>query len=296
MEISRHPQPSAPEAGEYIRELRKHLGLTGSDVADAIGMSQATISKIENGLQPVSLDFVAQLIENLDIPTKFRRPLVNRVRSSIDLESTNVALSVFGQAKANIDKRQENARAWEYEASTILNFQPVVLDGILQTKKYAEAVFRSIGLKGDGLNKAIGERVKRQSVLDDSNKHLRFLITEQVIRGRICSNLRMTEQLKFLKMRIKTHPEQIGIIASCTRVPAILLTGFTIFDSDHVYIELIHGDFFANEDSVIEEYQTLFKQFATIAMYGDLAIGIIDNAIEDFAKLNQAENDFGRNR
>ncbi len=58
---------NAREIGQRIRALRMERGLTQQELADLIGISQNSISKIEPGLRVPSIDTFLVLAELFDV-------------------------------------------------------------------------------------------------------------------------------------------------------------------------------------------------------------------------------------
>ena len=54
-----------------VTVARESRGMTQSELADSIGMSQARLSKIEAGLSPAPDDFLPALSKELRYPTAF---------------------------------------------------------------------------------------------------------------------------------------------------------------------------------------------------------------------------------
>ena len=51
-----------------LREIRKGKGLTQEELADAIGMDQASISRIENRKQPITVEQLRTMAQALEVP------------------------------------------------------------------------------------------------------------------------------------------------------------------------------------------------------------------------------------
>lgn len=51
--------------GSRLRELREAQGLTSTQLAEKCGLTQSTISKVENGKWSVSLDILSKICEAL---------------------------------------------------------------------------------------------------------------------------------------------------------------------------------------------------------------------------------------
>ena len=57
--------------GRNVRELRTQRGLAIADLAEAIGVSRAMLSKIENALTSCSLTTIAAIARGLEVPVSF---------------------------------------------------------------------------------------------------------------------------------------------------------------------------------------------------------------------------------
>ncbi len=91
------------EAGMLIRDARKKAGLTQAELARALGMSRATISKVENGIiEELGVRKLAQVCDRvgLEIVVQSRRPLTlhqaydrNRQERRDALKATDATLA-----------------------------------------------------------------------------------------------------------------------------------------------------------------------------------------------------------
>src|SRR4051794_20689455 len=70
--------------GAVLARLRHERGLTGQELGSAAGMSQAKISKIENGSAAPKPRDVLQIARALDAPAEVIRQLVDRAESEQD--------------------------------------------------------------------------------------------------------------------------------------------------------------------------------------------------------------------
>lgn len=68
------PKPNderAMEAAARIRAVRNYLDITQQELADRIGVSLATMKRMESGLRPISTDELLQVADACDFPTGF---------------------------------------------------------------------------------------------------------------------------------------------------------------------------------------------------------------------------------
>jgi transcriptional regulator with XRE-family HTH domain len=88
-----HPSPE-----HYIREWRRHRGLTQAQLADAVGVDRSLLNKIERGRRPHGKPVLEAIAARLECePTE----LVQRHPShTSELETLYMSLSVDEQVRA----------------------------------------------------------------------------------------------------------------------------------------------------------------------------------------------------
>lgn len=60
--------------GDLIRQCRESLGFTVQAFAQRLGTSKATVSRIENDKQPVSVEMLPKITAETGIPAEVMRP------------------------------------------------------------------------------------------------------------------------------------------------------------------------------------------------------------------------------
>lgn len=65
---------SAKEFGAALRQARLLRGITQRDLADAVGVTQSAISKVEKGNPGTSLGLVFQILRVLQLPVSLVSP------------------------------------------------------------------------------------------------------------------------------------------------------------------------------------------------------------------------------
>ncbi|MGP9724769.1 helix-turn-helix transcriptional regulator [Corynebacterium sp. AOP40-9SA-29] len=71
--VLRSPASARKRLGREITQVRKARGLTQVDLADLVGSSRRTVSRVENGEPGVSLDTYAAIAEHIGPLQGFRR-------------------------------------------------------------------------------------------------------------------------------------------------------------------------------------------------------------------------------
>src|SRR5262249_13413296 len=81
---------------------------------------------------------------------------------------------------------QRDVAGLEATAATLLNFQPVIVPGLLQTAEYARRIVLSGYPTGrPDIGAAVASRMERQAILYDEGRRLEFVIAEAALRWRV---------------------------------------------------------------------------------------------------------------
>jgi transcriptional regulator with XRE-family HTH domain len=221
-----NPNPSvrSRQVSALLRSLREEQGLSGAEVAKALGMSPSKISRLETGNRGLRVDDVAALLGHYKVPEQKRAQILDQVRKSEDRgwwESQGLRLPQLWQALINFESR----------ATRIQNFEALVVPGLLQTDEYTGAIIGSINktLSKTELTNLVASRRGRQAVL--SRRDLQFLavIDEGALRRPIAESGVMRRQLRHLvdtgerpNITIRVVPLRVGQYAGLRGPFAIL--------------------------------------------------------------------------
>ncbi|MFC9085490.1 Scr1 family TA system antitoxin-like transcriptional regulator [Nocardiopsis dassonvillei] len=179
LEPDRAQQPRS-ELAEALRSLRRASGLTGARLAVRSGMSQAKVSKIENGRVLPSVLDVERILRALDVPPgeeEAARLLELARVANTDYQGFRTAL------QRGLGETQRDLAAIEASASTIRFFLPCMITGLLQTPDYArQTLSHTLVNRGASWETALARRLERQTVLYDEGKRFVFVLTEAALR------------------------------------------------------------------------------------------------------------------
>jgi transcriptional regulator with XRE-family HTH domain len=167
--------------GTELRRKREQAGLTGKDLADALGCTPQWISTMESG-RKVS----EQSAEDLDTYFKtdghFHRHW--KLIREVELQTT---------LPPGFTEYAER----EVKASSVRAFSGLLINGLFQTEGYAAAVMGA--MMGDRVAELVAKRMERQALLRRDNAPLVWLTIDEVILHRVIGSPQvMHEQLKAL--------------------------------------------------------------------------------------------------
>lgn len=275
-----HGRERARLAGR-LRELREAAGLTGTALAERLGWSQPKISKIETGAQFPSADDV--------------RAWASEVGA--DAALVDELLGMLGQARAEYttwreafrspngaDARQADIAALEAQASTLGEFSPLVVPGLLQTAEYAREVLSSVpwptgeGASDEEIGGIVAGRMSRQQILYQPGRRITLVMLEAALYVRLCSPEAMAAQLDRLVAAASLPTLEMGIVPTATRLPVFPDT-FALY-GDLVIIETLGGELQLADPPEVERYRHYLELLISAAATGQDAVALLQRALD----------------
>jgi transcriptional regulator with XRE-family HTH domain len=250
--------------GSTLARLRRRNGITGQQLGQIVGMSQAKISKIENGVVTPTAHDVGLLARALGASEDDVQQLVTQAESLQDQ---------FIDWSITIDRltsgQQEIAHD-EDRATRISIFQTGIVPGLLQTTEYARAVLSEYATLISGgqpgrdyraTPSAVTTRIQRQEVLYDARKQFEFVIAENVLATPVGSPADMLAQLQRIRTVTEQENIEIAILPSDAEVDFRALHGFHLFDDRVVFIDLISTTVVSRGHGSLRVYRSVFDHF-----------------------------------
>lgn len=186
------------QLGLLLRELRDAAGLTLAEVAPHLGMTGATLSKVENGKQGFSLDKVATLVELYDADDQASAEALKL--AAVPKSRTRRRGSLYRDAIPTSGRR---FLVLEADASEVSVYQNEVIGGLLQTADYTRALMQAATPEAGSreIDRRVQTRMARQELLSRSDREplrLNVILHEAVLHRVIGGDQIMAEQLRHL--------------------------------------------------------------------------------------------------
>lgn len=253
-------QPVEP-VGAILARWRKRRRLTGQALGERVGMSQAKISRLETGAVSAEPADVRLLAEELGMPAAE----VDRV---VELaEQADYQLTDWTSAQHDLAASQREFSRIEAAAKELRVFQPTVVPGLLQTSEYARSIMSSVkdevadARLADSeiaVSDAVNARMQRNSVLLGRDREFHFLITEQVLRNRVCRPAEMVAQIDRMR-EVAAYPNvHLRIVMDETELPIAPYHGFVVADDRWVTVDLFNGSLKSGGREAIRAYRHVF--------------------------------------
>lgn len=260
-------------AAELVR-LRGPARISGRRMAKLLGVSQATLSRIDHGLGPVPSSRQIEIWLDATHASEQERNRIGALVSAAHNETTPWP-ELLAEHRGNL---QDEAARLEADAIRLRNFQPTVIAGLLQTAAYTRALLPLADLTG-GLDyeATLAGRVERQRVLYEPGRSFQFLIAEPVLSWSPGPAV-MPGQ----RDRLAQLAELPGVEVAVLPLSAAAATpwhGFNLYErSDNtasVFLELIHRAELVTNPKDVQLYQSLWDRLWSASVTGADAITLI---------------------
>ncbi|WP_326603923.1 helix-turn-helix domain-containing protein [Streptomyces sp. NBC_01800] len=268
-------QQARAALGARLRELRvAHPGgpLTGSELAAHLGWPQSKISKLENGRQTATPEDLRLWAAATGHPDAY-----DELHARLQGFESHVR-SWRRQLASGHRPVQDTWNELVAGASTIHDWEPTMVSGMLQTADYARHVFvRYAELQNSvrDTEEAVRSRMKRQEWLYRPGKKLDVLMWEAALRTLICPPSVLAAQLDRLAGVIGMDTVTLGIVPLHATVRVPPANGFWSFDGRLVITEDWHAELWLDDADTIATYQRVWQGLSESAVFGAEAQHVI---------------------
>ncbi|MBL1075884.1 helix-turn-helix domain-containing protein [Nocardia sp. 2] len=254
------------QLGVELRRLRDLAGISGRELARRVGISQSTLSRIEAGHVVPPLPQVLDWAEAVGAEADSLRALRALTESAHSPEVREWAASLAERVHL-----QDDVRAFEEDAQVVLNFQPALVPGLLQTADYARRVFDTFDppYTPEALAAALAARLERQRVLYDPAKRFEFLMTEAALRFRPGPYRVLLAQLDRIISIETLDTVAIGVIPQDIEASTTIPHGFVIYENeDHAVAsaEPIPGSMVTRGPELVDAHRRRWAALTRMAL------------------------------
>lgn len=259
------PTTRMRELGERLRALRLDAGYTVEGAAEQLLVSASKISRLETAARKPSARDVRDLCRLYGVGDDERDQLMSLAAQ---------AQETSWYQETDYLPGFRTFIGLEQAASDILEWQPIVVPGLLQTQAYARHLVENLRPDGEWsaeqVTDIVAARARRQEVLrGPSPPRLHVVIEELVLRRAVGGEQVMAEQVAHL-VRMAAQPDiTVQVIPAATGAhpcldgPYIVLGFADHSQRDVVYTENPAGALFVDKESVVQQHRDLFDYLAT---------------------------------
>ncbi|GAB2802993.1 helix-turn-helix transcriptional regulator [Actinoallomurus bryophytorum] len=258
-------------AAAELKRLRELALLTGDEVAQRLGWSASKVSRVENARIRLRTDDVRLLLSLYEVTDEQRGMLISLIEGDGNKRWWDAYTDILSSDLLTLI-------SFEAEASSELNYEPMVMPGLLQTEAYARQViymWQSITtIPPPELERRLEVRLTRQRVISSGDPlKLSAIIDEAVLRRQIAEPSVMQEQLHHLMDASELPNVELRILPlsglHATAAGPIISLGIPDF-GDVVYLEdFISGHLYIDDAAIIYQHARVFEQLKNASLSAD---------------------------
>ncbi|MCY0932045.1 helix-turn-helix transcriptional regulator [Streptomyces sp. H27-H1] len=281
MAVNGNPTVRRRRLGAELRRLRLASGLTSTQVAEQLLISQPKISHLENGRRVIKPRDVRDLCALYGVTDPQVVDSLMRAAGESDRQGWWVA---FGEVPYAVYIGLETA------AASIRTYEPLVIPGLLQTPAYAAAVIAETIPQAtpEQIATRLEVRLRRQSRAHHPARPFRLwvVLDESALRRVVGSPQIMSEQLEFLN-RLGAQPHiTVQVLPHSAGAHPGISGQFSILDFTDapgpgtVYLERFTSDLYLEKRSDVEHYSVMYEHLQAKALNPDSTRHFITRAAE----------------
>jgi transcriptional regulator with XRE-family HTH domain len=262
--------------GSALRKARDQHNLTVATAARRFGRSQGWMSMVENGLQVVSPDELADLLDFYDIED-------GPLRESLLHLATHKPGRWVRERVGRISAAALDLASLEEDAAEIRNFEPSVVPGLLQVPEYTRKLI-AVGPAKHNAKTLVDFRLSRQRVLSrpDPPRYMP-IIAEAVLHNQVGGDptLMRTQMRRLSEVGRLDHVE--------LRVLPSAASEHLWFGSPHLLISLrppgrltvsvidrFAQSFFIEDENEVAAHEETFELLRSAALSRTASLKLID--------------------
>ncbi|MFJ2900174.1 helix-turn-helix domain-containing protein [Streptomyces sp. NPDC087218] len=254
--------------GKLVAVFRRAAGLTQTQLADMAGHQVETIASIEQGRRALLPSLAATLDELLDTKGALTEAVDNL--PEIDL------IPVWAEEYLELE-REALALSW---------YDNQVMPGLLQTERYAQAVFRNRipAYSEEEVAIQTKTRLKRQEILRrPSPPTISFVVWEPVLRLQLTDDEGHTEQLEHLRACAELPGICLQVLPLNHRTHAGLAGPFTLLETPDfqrvAYSETQRGSMLVSDPDGISILAQKYAMLRAQALTPEDTMGLLDRLL-----------------
>jgi transcriptional regulator with XRE-family HTH domain len=252
-----------------LRKLRKNTGMTGADVAKALDISGSKISRVETSESGIYLDDIEKLLDFYNVTRALRAELLDLARHAEER----------GLTRMNNAHLPEEWQAWldfEDEASRILNYEPFMIPGLLQTPEYSRAIIKATGhgMSNAEVDALVTSRMARQGLLSRTKPLILDVILEESVLERMFGDpAAQRRQIRHLADMAELPNITVRVAPTSAGLHSGLNGPFVILEYDEeaslVLLENKIANIFLDEEEQIQVFEATWADLRQLAYSPD---------------------------
>ncbi|MFI6760246.1 helix-turn-helix domain-containing protein [Micromonospora sp. NPDC050417] len=263
MAKSNQPTVVGRGLGGELRGLREAKKLGLRRVAARLDWQASKLSRMETGIQGIRAEDVASLLVIYGVTGDERRRLLGMAERSAE--------SGWWEVIGGLSDESRTLIRLEAEATSVVNWQPLLIPGLLQTADYTQVLMRDGGVEEPDAQSRVAARLGRQAVLTRPQPpELLAIVDEMVLRRVLGSPRLMARQLRHLIEATERPNITLRVVPFAVGGHPGLDGGFALFDFPRnksvVYLDQKISGLFLEEAPQVAFFRREAERLGAVAL------------------------------
>lgn len=259
-----------------LKQIRTDKGVGQRELARMLGIQHANISFWESGKRIPDVTDVAAILAKLDVTGPERERILDLARHATEPNWLTAGVPGMSPGLAGV-------LDCERTASTITDWSPLVLPGLLHTSDYARALL-SAGLPANEAEPRVMMRMARRDVLIRSQPaNMIALIHERALEEVMGSPTVQVDQLRHVLTMAERPNVTIQVVQSGQGWHPGMAGPFILFDfpgsPSIVHIEHHRSSAFLYDEADVQDYKAAAEAIRSVAMSPEESLELIAGTI-----------------
>lgn len=259
-----------------LKQIRTDKGVGQRELARMLGIQHANISFWESGKRIPDVTDVAAILAKLDVTGPERERILDLARHATEPNWLTAGVPGMSPGLAGV-------LDCERTASTITDWSPLVLPGLLHTSDYARALL-SAGLPANEAEPRVMMRMARRDVLIRSQPaNMIALIHERALDEVMGSPTVQVDQLRHVLTMAERPNVTVQVVQSGQGWHPGMAGPFILFDfpgsPSIVHIEHHRSSAFLYDEADVQDYKAAAEAIRSVAMSPEESLELIAGTI-----------------
>lgn len=278
---SPHVTTTRHELGRQLQALRLRAGLTTTDVAGILQVTESTVRRYERGETTLKHADLDMLLNRYGVRRPDERRMMHEMREQADQR--------VWWSRYRLPEHTTKLLSFESQATRIRMWELGCVPGPLQTKAYANAIIRAYGPPecADQFEHWTRLRLERQRRVYRAGRRpkLEVLLFEPILHSKIGGKEVMGEQIEYLLKG--PYPYDVRILPVAVDAHPGLMGSFALFEFGRpqrrpaMYVEGPRHNFYLDEEETVARAVADFDHMWTLALDMETSRRMIVNILKE---------------
>ncbi len=264
---------SSPRAmiGAELRHARERAGLSQAELGEPLFVSGSFIGQLEAGTRRLHLEYAVQIDEILGTNGFFER-------------------NCRALAKSKYPDHFAEAAEAEAIATGIREYAQLLIPGLLQTKAYAEAVFRAYKPTAPDaeIDDLVAARLERAHLLDDPTTPLLWaILDEAVLRRAVGGGAVMAKALRHVADLARGHRIIVQVLPFAAGAHASMHSSLKLMEFEDApplsFVEAPDMGKLQDDPATVARHTLMFNLLQAAALSPRDSLALIESVTEDYS-------------